>query len=170
MVAAMATRTTAAHRCAAPRHYHPCLHLHHLLCPREQLYRHAATRDCGALPMPRVPAAPAVPQRSCLHLLQLMPNAPDSATGMHGQPLPWAAYVVQACCGSCTTPVQIVQSRDTTRCSAGSVPPDCRKCPTRKASTATISSGSMEPMPPTLLLLLLAAPPEREALSSCNHR
>jgi hypothetical protein len=28
----------------------------------------------------------------------------------------------------------------------------------------------MEPMPPTLLLLLLAAPPEREALSSCNHR
>lgn len=169
MVAAMATRTTAAHRCAAPRHYHPCLHLHHLLCPREQLYRHAATRDCGALPMPRVPAAPAVPQRSCLHLLQLMPNAPDSATGMHGQPLPWAAYVVQACCGSCTTPVQVVQSRDTTRCSAG-MPPDCRKCPTRKASTATISSGSMEPMPPTLLLLLLAAPPERDALSSCNHR
>lgn len=45
----------------------------------------------------------------------------------------------------------------------------CRKCPTRNASTATISSGNMEPMPPTLLLLLPAAPAEREALSSCKQ-
>lgn len=46
--------------------------------------------------------------------------------------------------------------------------PCCMKCPTTNASTATISSGSIEPTPPTLLLLLPATP--REALSSCKTK